>query len=1241
MTKLMRMICVAVLFALGLAGAWAQSIATAQLGGTVKDPKGAVVPNVTITVRDAAKNFERTTLTAPDGEYQILQLPPGTYTVTASSPGFAKFTAKAVALTVGQTAILPINLSISTTEVVEVNAQAQIVETERTSSTNTIEQQRIDNLPINGRNYINFTLTDSQATRDVAPSIGAAPTSGINFGGQRARSNLVNLDGMDQVVNSTNEIHSTIPQDAVQEFQIIDNGYAAEYGRAAGGVVNIVSRSGTNDFHGSAYGYFRNRNIQATNPFSNVNQPAYTRVQPGFTLSGPIKKDKIYWFLSYEGNFRQETGFSTIGANNFGLIPFDASPLFGAPAGTAVFQLTPDQAAFIGSNLTNPAVAPLIPTYLGLAARASGAAVNGAWPLALASPSCPTLVACFALPDGNTGGNAPLVGSFVPLQSLVGNFPVREHTNVYSLRLDDKLSANNQLMLRGNVSPSDVTGIEVNAQNQNFGQNAFSRTSVQNFHDLDITGQDTWTIGSSKVNEFRFQYLRRGLRYDFSRGPGGGNVAVNIPGFAFFGREPFSFVNRTEQRYQFADNFSWIHGSHTFKFGADVNYLPVTADFTVNFGGLYNFGSLPAGQVLGSINPGFAAFPDFSPVQAYGLGLPQIFVQGVGNPHDSFSNTPLGFFAQDSWKIRPNLTLNYGVRYDYELTPTFAPLNPIAGAAQNVLGITQGIPRDDNNVAPRIGLAWDPWSDGKTVIRASYGIFYDHPLLALAFDSDVADGTQAPQLVAVTGAPNSACNPLNFNSGTLFQGLFNTSCYPGGNAGFGYIPSQQRFNDFLQNSVFTNQNYLKAGFPLALQPFGFPVASNFQYAYSEQANFGIEHDFGHDMSLSVAYNYNGGHHLNRPINVNTVHSNLLVGNWENAVAAGDPSAANGPLGVTGCGLSPAGKPFIPAAVVSFFRTSGINPSLYPTLALLGPAGVQCQGLIQEVVAADGLGFACNNGPLCIPALPGVPGVPSGGFLAVPFSDMVANFSNGSAVYHGVTANLKKRFSKKYEFLASYTWSHTIDDSTDLQSLLEPQDNFRPDQERGNSTFDQRHRLVVSGVYQSGRSGGGGWWSHLGSDWTIAPIFEVSSGRPFNILVGSDANFDASSNTDRPNAVSAAQAAAPVPPGCLPAVPSRFSPTGFLQPACFFDGTFDGSFTSSLDGNIGRNSVVRPFTAFTDLRVARTFHLTERMNLEGIMDVFNVINKFNVADVNPLYTQAGTPTAAYDPRQFQFALKVSW
>ena len=804
------------------------------------------------------------------------------------------------------------------------------------------------------------------------------------------------------------------------------------------------------------------------------------------------------------------------------------------------------------------------------------------------------------------------------MNSLIGNFPVKEHTNVYSLRLDNRLTNNQQLMFRFNVSPSDVTGIQVNAQNQNFGQNASSRTSVQNYHDAAGSVQHTWTIGSNKVNEFRYQYARRGLRYDFSRAPGGSDVAVNIPGVAFFGREPFSFVDRVEQRHQWTDNFSWVKGTHNVKFGADFNHLPLDADFTVNFGGLYNFGELSSSAFGFPTIPGLPAFPSFSSVQAYGLGIPQVFVQGIGNPHDSFSNSPMGFFAQDSWKIRPNLTLNYGVRYDVELTPTFAAINPLAQTAQDALGITQGIPRDNNNVAPRIGIAWDPTSSGKTVVRASYGVFYDHPLLALAFDSDVADGTQAPQVVAVTGAPSAACSPLNFNATNLFQGIFNTSCFPGGNAGFGYLPNEQRFNAFQPNSVFTNQNYLNAGFPLLLQPFGFPTAKNFKYGYSEQVNLGVEHDFGHDLSLNVAYNYNGGHHLNRPINANPVRGDLLIGNWEAAVAAGDSSAANGPQAVSGCGIGPAGA-FIPAAVVSFFRPSGINPSLFPALALQ-PGGALCQGLIQKVLAADGLGLG----------------------VTVPFSDMVANYSNGSSVYHGLTTNFKKRFSNHYEFLASYTWSHTIDDSTDLQSLLEPQDNFRPDHERASSAFDQRHRFVLSGVYQSGRVGNGeGFFNRAASNWTVAPIIELSSGRPFNILVGSDANFDTSSNTDRPNVVSATQAAATVPAGCLPAAPSKFSPTGFLQPACFFDGTIDGVFNGSLNGNLGRNSATKPYTAFTDFRVARTFRVSERLNLQGIVDMFNLINKSNVADVNIQYQNAGIPTAAFDPRQFQFALKLSF
>src|SRR5207244_5849899 len=156
------------------AGAFAQSIASAQLSGTVKDPKGAVVTGAAVTARDSAKNFERSTVSDANGDYQLLQLPPGAYTITVDAKGFAKFTDKSLPLTVGETALLPVTLSISTSETVEVNARPETIETQRTSSTNTVDQQRIDNLPINGRNYINFTLTDSQAARDTAPSIGAA-----------------------------------------------------------------------------------------------------------------------------------------------------------------------------------------------------------------------------------------------------------------------------------------------------------------------------------------------------------------------------------------------------------------------------------------------------------------------------------------------------------------------------------------------------------------------------------------------------------------------------------------------------------------------------------------------------------------------------------------------------------------------------------------------------------------------------------------------------------------------------------------------------------------------------------------------------------------------------------------------------------------------------------------------------------------------------------------------------------
>jgi Carboxypeptidase regulatory-like domain/TonB dependent receptor len=1224
---------------------FAQGAATGDLHVTVKDSKGSLVTNATVTARDQAKGLERAGTGNGEGEYRVLSLPPGTYQVTVEASGFAKATVENVGITVGQVADLPIALSVAGTQVVvTVSSAAELIETSRTSTTDTIEQRRIDNLPINGRNYINFTLTDSQVVRDNAPNTGAAPTSGLNISGQRARSNLVNVDGADATDNSVNGVRSTVSQEAVQEFQIIANSYGAEYGRAAGGVVNIITRSGSNDFHGDVFGYLRNRNFQAANPFSTVPNPAYTRVQAGTAFGGPIKKDKTYFYFAYEVTRRHETGFSSIGQKNFGLTPFDTTAV-GLPFGT--LQLTADQVGFLTSPTTlaaeaNPLVAQAVGQYVVLAGASSGQAVYGTWPTGLVQALTGGALSSFAgfptscVPPGPC---SPVPASYQTLASQQGNFPVFEGTSLYSLRLDHNVNDRNRLMLRVNASPSTITGIEVGGQDQPFGQNAYSRTSQQTYRDVAGTVQDTWTIGNNKVNEFRFQYARRGLSYFYNTQiPGGSDPAVNIPGFAYFGREPYSYIQRVEQRYQFTDNFSWAIGRHDTKFGVDFNYLPINATFTVNYGGVYDFGSFSATN-LGFTIPGLS-FPSLSPVQAYGAGLPQDFIQGLGSPSDSFSNKPLGVFWQDSWQASSTFTLNYGVRYDVEFAPQFKQPTPLAQAGYKFLGLQKGIQTDTNNIQPRIGMAWDPKGDGKTVVRASYGIFYDHPLLGLYFLGDASDGSTSGQLAFAGTAgcsnPNAAFgqgNPANLNAIPIFQGLpINgtsvtnpcvVSTNPAVASALGYLPNQQQFQALnFPQSIFLNQNYLNptTPLPLAFQPFGYPQSKNFVYAYAQQANFSVERDLGGGFALDLAYNFNGGRHLNRPINANTIRGDLMMKNYlaaAGAAIAAGKAPPSSPFTVSGCGVSPTGTPYVDSSLMNFFRPSGLNPSIAG--AYLASGGGACVGLAQTILqglASQGFNANCNPATSLT--------------NCIPFGDMDANYSNGSSIYHGFSANLRKRFGNHYEFLASYTWSHAIDDSTDLQATTTPQDSYYPGLDRSNSLFDQRHRFVFSGVYQTGKLGGDGFGSKVFSDWTFAPIVEVASGRPFNIITGSGDNLQLSSLTGRPNTF--------VRPVCGAGTPSKFSPTGVFQEPCLagFDGTL-----LSLDGNLSRNAGVAPWTVFDDLRVAKRIYFGERFNMDLIADMFNIANRYNVSAVSPLFTNAGQATAAYDPRQFQFGLKVNW
>ncbi len=1234
---------------------------TASLSGDILDPQGRAIPGAQITLENLSTGATRRTQIDAAGHYLLVAIPPGRYKLTVGAKGFADFVVEEFPLTIGQSAEFNASLSLARgREQYVVSARPTLIEAARAGVAQTVESREIQNLPINGRNYINFTLLDSQAQRDSAPSIGAAPTSGINFSGQRARSNEVSVDGADAVDNSVNGVRATVSQEAVQEFQLIISNYMPEFGRATGGVINIVTKSGSNTVRGNVFGFFRHKDIQARNPFSVSVDPAtgaitpvkqaFTRAQAGATLGGPIKKNRSFYFFSYETTRRQETGFTNIGSNNFGFVPTQ-TPFFPAP-----LLLTKQQAAFVSnpSVLTAPGGAQFAAQIALLAGSASSVALTGIDYGAIATangvPSLPG--ARFPLPIDCkpslgipcTASNlVPLPASFVALRNLMGNYPISEGTSLWSARLDHQWNDRNNSFVRASVSPSLVTGIQVNAQNQNFGQNAGSRTSLQQSRDVSIVAQNATVFRSSLVNEARFQFARRGLHYGFSRLPGGDRVGVNITGFAFFGREPFSTVDRFERRWQWTDHVNWVKGQHNFKFGPDINLIQVGTKkdqiFELNFGGVDFFSLLSASDLgLPSTFAGVPV-PGVTAVQAYGLGLPTVFVQGIGKSNKPFDNTSLGYFIQDSWKLPHRLTLNYGVRYDLELTQVFAPGTAVNAAAENALGVLEGIPRDKNNWSPRFALSWDPTGKNNTVVRAGYGIFFDHPLLAVGFDSTTAEGALSSQLLSGGGTPTRASvatNPTALNAASIFQGVL--SAIPS----MGYLPGQQRFDPKLQNSLFVNQNFLTAGFPIPILPFTLPVAREFVYAYAQQGNLAIERKLANDTKLSVSYTYAHGLHLNRARNINTTDPARLALNFRNALAGGRPVSS--PLAVVApvsnvaatastCGITviaPSalgvlsgcpgplaalnGQYIGTAAFFNFFRASGPNPSF------AGLAG----GYANQVGLAKQAGY------------------PAGFGVPVPWSDVDRQESAGSSLYNGLTLSVSKRYSQHFEFLSSWTWSHTIDDSTDLQTLIEAQDKRHPRLERSSSAFDQRHRWVSSAVFQSPfKRSDAGWHRKVLSNFTVAPIVEVSSGRPFTVLTGRDFNLDFSSTTDRPSISPTSGVQSPFIPGVNFTVPTVCDTPVTL-------GTSVISPPAGCTGNLGRNTSVRPGLVEVDLRISRKFDFRERWNIEFIAEGFNLLNRFNVADVNPLCDptdpaacRAGEPTAALDPRQFQFALKINW
>lgn len=1273
-TTIANRIFVLALVALISAGAvFAQAQATAaDLVGTVVDPSDAIVPGATVTARNAATGITRTATASESGEYQILGLPPGNYEITAEAANFKKTVISAVTLTIGQRAELRVKLELGEqTTTVNIDGSAvELVETTRTAVATTIDQKRIESLPINERSATGFALTISTVGRDNGRPIGPAPTSGLNIGGQRGRSTLLQVDGADFTDNSVNAARTTVSQEAVQEYQVATNSYMPEFGRATGGVVNVVTKRGTNDFHGNVFGYIRDKSIQARNAFAPVDKPDFRRTQYGATFGGPLAKDRTFFFAAFERRQRDESGFFTSNVAQ-GLTASATIPVIPGlnPIARTFNNITPAQAAYINGLVSAGGSAIcLARTYGFFTASGSATALTGT--NNLLSPNdgsvCPAISPILPGTVGSrfllSGAPVPLsANAFRPLNDLQKVFPITDRTNFFSIRGDHNINANHQLSLRFGYNPSTLTGIQVESQNQSLGQNDFSRTGITKLIDSSASAVLNSTLSGTMANEFRFSFGKRKTEFLSQNGDA---VAYNISGAAFIGRELFSPVNRQENRFQLADNLNFVAGSHTMKFGADFNWVQIpAARFELNFAGLFNFGPFAAGN----LNSALASAPDLTPVQSYGLGLPGNFIQGFGNPISQINNKPIAFFAQDTWKLFKNFTINYGARYDIELTDIIAPVafrDPLSGisltsgdllAAQDAINVQQGYPRDKNNIAPRLAFAWDVFSDQKTVVRGAIGQFYDHPLLAVAFNSDIADAAQQQQAVLTPGSPsftgsqtfnliiggvptpNTFTSPTLANATQVFQGLIcsaataNPLCpagfsTPGVASSAQYQYGRQRFND---------QTFPGFG---AVLPFTLPVAKDFEYAYATQANVAIERQLTRDMSLAVSYLFVGGRHLPRPTDLNTPNTALQIQNFARFAGRNPINTTEASAGVS-----------IPSG------TSTTGTTVGPGTLFTNNFGVTCAVVIPGMIAQ------CPNGRVVTPAIanffrgnapnyflaqalsggavtPAVLNSQLGGSLRTPglvspFGAVNAQLSDGKSNYNAMNVDLKRRFANNIQFLASYTWSHSIDDSSDLQTLLIPQDVNRFNLERADSLFDQRHRFVFSGVITSPekwRSGNG--FQKFMSDFTIAPIIEVSSGRPFNIITNTDSNNDQSTQTDRPSVLSDGTLCTPGTAGCTPLITN-------------------GAFSI---GNLGRNMGLTRSYFSVDLGVTRAIRFGERVRLDLIAQGFNLFNRFNEASASPFFTDVNTfgqrasngryysrSTAAYDPRQFQFGVKLNF
>jgi Carboxypeptidase regulatory-like domain len=1240
--------------------------ASGRILGRVADPSGAVLSAAKITLTNEATGISRDANTNESGDYSFVDVAPGTYTVQFELTGFKKNVQKSVIVDVNQVVTLNSTLQIGgSQETVEVTSEAPQVDTTSTQLGAVINDRSVNELPLNTRDTYQFLQLQPGVQSQLGSSgslfAGSDDPGSVSVNGGRTRANNFSVNGGDANDQFVNTPTIEPSPDAVEEFRVITNTFDAEYGRNSGSVVNVITKSGGNAFHGDLYEYFRNTVLDSRG-YPDTTKPQLNENQFGGTFGGPIKKDRTFFFVSYEAR-RIRDG-----------VP---GQLLNVPTGTPGTSPTQEfagdfsaQTPFAGGIQTAGFVANVLDgrpgcdaalgyTVSGLPTDSDGLTdwssvfPSGVIPTACQDPVAANLLQKF-VPAANVGTGQNQV---VPVGTI--------NADKFTFRLDHKINDHQSLTAyyyfndNRELDPYD-TFEAAGANTTGFGNENNLRYQQWNF-------AHTWTINNSLVNEAHFTYMREGeLGYIKPQTTGSltstctgaaatfcftgtsdssaitgefGTAAnlgitpglpssltgvpyVNISGGASFGNNFEGFLPQVGNSFQWSDGLTWVKGNHTFKFGVDIRRARFDQYYYFDVNGEYTFDNSGPNGIIPGDGDQYAEFL---------LGLADAYTQGSGQREDvrSFAAYP---FVQDSWKIKPNFTLNYGFRWEYS-----PPMTDISGHVETFrpgqnstvypCGITNSasywasfgvtsptcantgaeptglvVPGDPGvpagmtstyykSFAPRVGIAYSPGRDGKTSIRAGWGLFYNpiEELVLAQFGAEPPFGG------------SSSFSDVFFNTPFVNQGEF-TAPNP-----FGGIitPTKGAPTDL---SLFR---------PILL--YG-EFEPHLRSQYTTQYNLTFQRDLSNSTMLQIGYVGSQGHRLLATHDINPSNPQTCLD-------------INSVLGAGTCAPTSEDAQFIfPAGSVA--PQGGFHLPYGPNGPQVLPSGTSLSGL-------NLVGLRPYSSPNCNP-FTGV-GCPADG---VPvFTDIFAEDTIANSNYNALEMMLQKRFSRGLQFQAAYTFSRSIDDGSTFEETLDPF-NYRAS--RGLSLFNSKQRFVVSYDWELPVRKYSGFAGRLLDDWEVSGITQFQSGFPIRLNTEDDTELINSLfflGTEAPSLVAPFQKLDPRKVYSnlgLTTAGYWFNPNDFATAATPNPSNSPVPPLGSFNNGTQRTICCGPGLIDWDFSVHKKIALSETKYFQFRAEIFNVFNHTNYSNPDGGFSDGtssfGLITSAGDPRLLQFALK---